>query len=205
MTKRTVQRNAVGLTPHEQRFVDEYLIDFNAKDALVRMGFTGKAPKETAHQIRHRPHVDAEIERGMQRLHNLAVVRREDVIERYRRIAFGNIQDVIVVNEDGTQNFDVMAIPREKADLIDAVEFSMVAAPKAKKGKKPKGQIVGTVKVKMADRLRALDKLGQHLGLFRDDQVSVTPVTFIITGLYDEAHPPKPRKPLPPLIDAIAK
>jgi phage terminase small subunit len=50
-----------GLTVREDRFVDEYLLDFNATKAARRAKYSEKNARQIGHQVLHRPEVMAAI------------------------------------------------------------------------------------------------------------------------------------------------
>lgn len=52
-----------GLTPLEDLFIAEYMVDFCAGKALVRAGSGAKYPDQQAYEMLHKPHIAAEIEK----------------------------------------------------------------------------------------------------------------------------------------------
>ena len=53
----------VKLTPKQMRFVDEWLIDFNGKQAAIRAGYSAKTAEATAARLLRNVKVQAEISR----------------------------------------------------------------------------------------------------------------------------------------------
>lgn len=53
-----------GLNPKRQRFVEEYLVDFNGTQAAIRAGYAPKAAKVQAAQLLTIPNVRAAVEAG---------------------------------------------------------------------------------------------------------------------------------------------
>lgn len=51
------------LTPKQMRFVDEWLIDFNGKQAAIRAGYSAKTAEATAARLLRNVKVQAEISR----------------------------------------------------------------------------------------------------------------------------------------------
>jgi phage terminase small subunit len=56
-----------GLTPKQQRFVDEYLIDLNATQAAIRAGYTARNADVTGPRLLGNVGVAAAIARGQQK------------------------------------------------------------------------------------------------------------------------------------------
>jgi phage terminase small subunit len=52
------------LTAKQVRFVQEYLIEPNAKEAAIRAGYSAKTAAEIGHENLIKPHVAAEIEKA---------------------------------------------------------------------------------------------------------------------------------------------
>ena len=57
-------KNSDGLTPRQQRFVDEYLIDLNATQAAIRSGYSVKTAKAIGTENLSKPTISAVIEKG---------------------------------------------------------------------------------------------------------------------------------------------
>jgi len=53
------------LTPRQQRFVTEYLRDYNATRAAIRAGFSERNADKIGSKVCHKPHVAAEIQAGL--------------------------------------------------------------------------------------------------------------------------------------------
>lgn len=106
------------MTPKQQRFIDEYLIDLNATQAAIRAGYSPKTANE----------------QGCQLLAKLSVPIAQAMAERSRRTGF---------NAD--------RVLRELAEMGFA-----------------DGDTIIELNMKGADRVKALELLGKHLGLFKD-------------------------------------
>ena len=57
-----------GLTPKQERFVQEYLVDLNASQAAVRAGYSKKASTEQASRLLTNVKVSEAIAKGQQAL-----------------------------------------------------------------------------------------------------------------------------------------
>lgn len=57
--------DADNLTPKQQVFVREYLVDLNATQAAVRAGYSERSAAERGYELRQKPSVAAAIEVGM--------------------------------------------------------------------------------------------------------------------------------------------
>ena len=63
--RRSRQRAFAGLTELENRFVDEYVIDMDAQNALIRAGYKSKHPAQDAYKLRRKTHISDAIAKRM--------------------------------------------------------------------------------------------------------------------------------------------
>lgn len=69
------------LTPKQQRFVEEYLVDFNGAGAAVRAGYNKRCAKEIACENLTKPHIALEIEAGKQAMAEETGLTVQQIIE----------------------------------------------------------------------------------------------------------------------------
>ena len=68
------------LTPKQQRFVDEYLIDLNATQSAIRAGYSPKTAEQQGFQLLKKTSVSEAIEQAQQERQNRTLVTQDDVI-----------------------------------------------------------------------------------------------------------------------------
>ena len=76
------------LTGKQTRFVEEYLIDFNATQAYKRTGYTASTNNVAGverHKLLRKPYIKAAIESKMLSLYMKTEITREKVLEGYSR------------------------------------------------------------------------------------------------------------------------
>lgn len=154
------------LTEKQKRFVEEYLIDLNATQAAIRAGFSAKTANEQGSRmlanVSIRTCIDEEIAARSKR----TGVNQDRVIRELARIAFVNANNVINIEE---------ATLKEDATEDDT---ATIASVKVKTIPTKEGEGVER-EIKLADKLKALELLGKHLGMFKekvevDTNVNVT-------------------------------
>ena len=128
------------LTAKQQRFVEEYLIDLNATQAAIRAGYKA-GNSQRASEI------------GNELLQKTPV--SEAIQQAMARIAFVNPQKVInsedaSIRADATED-DLACIQSVKVKTMDGEKGSSVER-----------------EVRLNDKMRALELLGKHLGMFKD-------------------------------------
>lgn len=164
------------LTEKQQRFCDEYLIDLNATQAAIRAGYK----KETAYSQGQRLLKNVEVQKKIaENKKNLAArveVTQERVVEELSYIAFAKASDYarIVEKEAMTESEDGTMVPvldpegnpvkyRTVEPILtdDLTEEQKRAIAVIKKGR-------DGFEIKPYDKIRALELLGKHLGMFAE-------------------------------------
>lgn len=142
----------MALTPKQERFISEYLIDLNATQAAIRAGYSPKTANEQGSQLLANLSVRAHIDKAIAEQSKRTGINADRVIKELARIAFVNPADVL--------NFNNATVLTD-ADRDDTASILSV------KVKYFEGE-VSEREVKMADKIKALELLGKHLGMFTD-------------------------------------
>ena len=91
-----------NLTPKQQRFVEEYLIDLNATQAAIRSGYSEKTAKEIGSENLTKPNIAKAIAEAQEKLSNKAQVTVEMVVQ-------GLLNEAKDLSEGSTQSARVSA------------------------------------------------------------------------------------------------
>jgi phage terminase small subunit len=149
------------LTPKQQRFVAEYLIDLNATQAAIRAGYSAKTAEQQGCRLLRNARVSATIEEGQAKAKEQHAVTAERVIQELARIALVDLGRIY--DEDGNL-LPIKDMPEDARRAIAGVEVDQLF-----EGRGDDREMVGvTKKVKLFDKPRALEMLGRHFGLFKD-------------------------------------
>lgn len=139
------------LPPKQEKFIAEYLIDFNAKQAYMRAGYTPKSEKAAqvaASQLLSKSNIAAEIEKRRKAALDKTENLRERMLEELINMAFSNGTDYAEIGEDGIVRFiPTSQLSPEKRAAVAGIEQGTT----------------GT-KVKMHDKLKAMELLGKMTG-----------------------------------------
>lgn len=140
------------LTAKQQRFVEEYLIDLNATQACIRAGYSQKNAKQIGSELLDKTRL--QIDSALAERSKRTGINQDRVVQELARIAFVKITDVI--DEDGE-------IRRDASD-------DDLACIESVKIKESDNQFGGSTEreVKLASKLKALELLGKHLGMWND-------------------------------------
>ncbi len=140
------------MTPQQQLFVDEYLVDLNGSAAAIRAGYSPKTASRQAFElIRHRE-VGAALQRAMAARSRRTGVTADRVVRELARIAFVDIRDTVTWGPDGIRLVDSAALDPDTAAAIVEVSESITGRTRTKK-------------VKLTDKMGALRLLAAHTGV----------------------------------------
>lgn len=162
-----------GLTPKQQRFVAEFVVDLNASAAARRAGYSERTANRIACELLTKPDIAAAIAAQQKVLREKVGITQERVIAELARIAFGDQRKVMAWGPGGV-------VLRASEDLTDdeAAVVAEVAETRTKDG--------GALKLKTHDKVGALKLLGEHLGLFKADKGATNLSVTIVAGKADQ-------------------
>lgn len=143
----------MALTKKQKLFVEEYLIDLNATQAAIRAGYSSDTAQQMGSENLSKPVIKNAIDRAMAERSRRTGINQDRVIRELARIAFVNAADVINM---------------KTATLKDDASEDDTAAVQSVKVKSF-GEDGLEREIKMADKLKALELLGKHLGMFQNN------------------------------------
>lgn len=152
------------LTPKQMRFVDEYLVDFNATQAAIRAGYKAKTAHVIGAENLRKPKIAEEVARRQKDLQRRTEVTQDRVVKELARIAFANIADYLHVEtqtrtkDDGTE-VTYQTVMFNETQELSADQRAALAVVK---------QSVNGFELKLHDKIKALELLGRHIGMFND-------------------------------------
>ena len=165
----------MALTPKQKRFCEEYLIDLNATQAAIRAGYSPKTAEQTASRLLRNVKVQEYIAKRQKELSRSTEITQERVIKELALIAFSNNADyahvvekklqveaggalVDVLDKDGKPVTYRTVEPVLTEELTEEQKTALAVIKKGRDG----------LEVKSCDKVKALELLGKHLGIFTD-------------------------------------
>ena len=165
----------MALTDKQKRFCEEYLIDLNATQAAIRAGYSPKTAEQTASRLLRNVKVQEYIAKRQKELSRSTQITQERVIKELALIAFSNNADyarvvekkmqtevdgmlVDVLGEDGKPIMYRTVEPVLTDELTEEQKRALAVIKKGRDG----------LEVKSFDKVRALELLGKHLGIFTE-------------------------------------
>jgi phage terminase small subunit len=159
----------MALTEKQRRFVDEYLIDLNATQAAIRAGYSVKTAREQASQNLTKLNIQQAISEKMAERSKRTGVNQDRIVLELAKIAFVNAADVID-SEDATIKAGATA------DDTAAIQSVKVKVIPTKEGEGVEREI------RLNDKLKALELLGKHLGMWNDKLDVNVNIPVVISG-----------------------
>ncbi len=151
-----------GLTDKQRRFVDEYLVDLNATQAAIRAEYSEKTAYSQGQRLLKNVEIQAAIQQRQKELSKKTSITQERVLLEYAKIAFFDPRKLF---QDNGQPKDITTLDDDTAGALAGLDVL-----EEYEGRGRDREFVGyTKKYKIADKLRALEALGKHLGLFDKD------------------------------------
>ncbi len=147
------------LTNKQANFVAEYQKDMNATQAAIRAGYSSKSAEVIAAHLVKKSQVTEAIEKAMKsRLQKIGVYA-ERVLTELARVGLSDIRSLY--DDEGR-----LKHPKDW-DENTAAAIAGVEVMEEFEGKGKDKKYVGTTKkVRVFDKVRALEHLGKHLGIF---------------------------------------
>lgn len=156
------------MTEKQKRFAEEYLIDLNATQAAIRAGYSAKTANEQGARLLANVSVQQLIGEQMAKRSKRTGVNQDRVVLELAKIAFVKMTDV--VNDEG----------EIRSGATDD-DLACIESIKYKRSDSDTG-VSEEREVKIASKLKALELLGKHLGMWNDKlDVSVN-LPVVISG-----------------------
>lgn len=163
------------LTAKQQRFCDEYLIDLNATQAAIRAGYSNKRASEQAYQLLHKTTVQEYICKRKQDRVERTEITQDMVLKELAVIAFSNATDYLnVVEKDAMVEVEgnMVTVLDEEGNPVKCKTVEPVLTEKLTDEQKRALAVIKKgrdgFEIKPYDKVRALELLGKHLGMFKD-------------------------------------
>jgi phage terminase small subunit len=160
----------IDMTPRQKRFVEEYLIDLNATQAAIRAGYSPNRADATANKLLSFTEVQDTVAAAMAERSKRTEVTADQVVKELAVLAFTDFRKAVSWGPDG-----VRLLPSDELSADEAAIIAEVSETRSENG--------GSIKAKRYDKLKALELLGRHLGMFKDRveiEKPLEPPNFII-------------------------
>lgn len=143
---------ARGLNPKQRLFVGHYLKSLNATQAAIEAGYSAKNAGKIGPALLGDSRIAAAVQRAMDKRAAKLEITADRVLEEIAAVAFAHMGQYATWHDD-------------KVSLTDSSEVDPRAVSEVSQRMTRYGNNVG---IKLHDKLGALEKLGKHLGMWKD-------------------------------------
>lgn len=164
------------LTDKQQAFCEEYVVDLNATQAAIRAGYSEESANNIGPENLLKPSIQKEIDRLKKARSKRTQITADRNLEELGIIGYSKITDYLQVVEkeivigyekdsDGDPDYHQPITRLQKVvEIKETDEMDLEAIRAISEIKESKHGI----SLKLHDKLKALDKIGNHLGMWKD-------------------------------------
>ncbi len=146
--------NASGLTSRQAAFVTQILLDPNGTKAAVAAGYSPRTAAAIATENLRKPEIASALAEARRQRAQRVRIEADAVLEQVYRMAMVDVREFV---DAQNRLIPLRQLPDTAAAAIQSIEIT-----------ERDGAI--TYRVRLADRVAAIDRLMRHLGLFEKDQ-----------------------------------
>ncbi len=172
----------MSLTPRQQRFVDEYLIDLNATQAAIRAGYSAKTAGAIGNENLTKPEIAEAVAAAKKARSERVRLDADDVLRRWVEIADADPNELIQyrrgccpecwedVTDDGRDRNPNPLCVKCGGEGHGRIYLADTRKLKGAARRLYAGVQIGKegIKVNMRDQDAALINIARHLGMFKD-------------------------------------
>jgi len=143
------------LTDKQEKFCQEYLIDLNATQAAIRAGYSEKRADQSGYQLLSNIEISKRIQELMDKRSERTQITQDMVVKELSKLGFSNMQDYAIWNGSSVTLTDSNKLTPDQAACVSEVSQTIT-----KDG--------GSIRFKLHDKKGALELLGKHLNMFKE-------------------------------------
>src|SRR5271169_4020449 len=132
----------------------------SARQGRCRRGSERRAEVQASRMLR-KAKVQTAVKETMQARSKRTGITADRVVRELAELAFSNMSDFIEVHADGSVHIDLLRATRDRAAAIHEVVVRRSA-----EGSGNEGGSVKLTQIKLCDKVKALDMLARHLGMY---------------------------------------
>ena len=146
------------LSDKQKKFCEEYIIDFNQTQSAIKAGYSAKTAYSIGNENLKKPDIQAYIKELLSKREERTQITADMVVKEWAKIAFFDIRKIFH-KEGGLLN------PHD----LDDETATVISSIKARDIKV--GDDIETIKeYRLNDKMKALDMLAKHLGMFEKEK-----------------------------------
>lgn len=142
-----------GLTAKQAEFVRQYMVDFNGGQAAIRAGYSKRGAAQQASNLLTILKVQQALTLAVRERAKKTEIKAEHVLQRLADVAFANMSDYATWGPRGVVLREMAELGPKQLAAIQEVSQTVT-------------NVGGSKRIKLHDKLKALELLGRHLGLW---------------------------------------
>lgn len=154
------------LTPRQERFVEEYLLDMNATQAAIRAGFKPKYARQYGALLTTKNVIASAIATARQKVSLELQCTADDIARELHKLGFSNMGDYMRAGRDGEPYLDFSKLSRDQTAALSEVTVEDYVD-----GRGEDARDVKRLKFRLWDKRAALVDLSKQLGLAKPDKI----------------------------------
>jgi phage terminase small subunit len=169
----------MALSPKQERFVAEYLLDLNATQAAIRAGYSRDTARSIGSENLTKPDIAAAVEKAMAERSIRTEITADKVLRELARIGFSDIRRAVkwhsqvnVATVDADADMEALAgegaLRFAVANQVELVSSGEIDDETAAAVAEISQSSTGALRIKMYDKRAALVDIGKHLGMFKE-------------------------------------
>jgi phage terminase small subunit len=145
------------LTPKQERFCQEYIIDLNATQAAIRASYSEPSARQIASDLLSNVDIQERLKEIQKDIQERTQITQDMVIKELAKIGFSDIKNYY---HGGDSQKPISGLDDKISGAIKEVKITEFTTESG---------VVTTKEIKLYDKKAALDSLGKHLGIFEKD------------------------------------
>lgn len=153
------------LTPKQQAFVEQYLVDFNGTQAAIRAGYSEKTADQQGSRLLTNVKVQQAILAHRKKLTSKVTAKAQDVLDQFIAIGFANIGDIL--------DFSGTELKTRKACDISPRALEALQSIKVRRyveGSDEDAKTVEIIEFRMHSKIDALKEVARRVEVSGDGQ-----------------------------------
>lgn len=162
-------RPPIVLDPQHKKFADKYLECGRISESARHAGYAVNSAHVSGNRLLKRPDIQLYLREQGNKVTQQSEDLAAQVINEFKNVAFVDIGELISIDSDGQPHIDFSAASPEVIRAIASIKT------KQRQTKDRDGNVTTERETAFAlnDKLRALDGLAKHLGLYKADEQRV--------------------------------
>jgi phage terminase small subunit len=156
-------------TPMQRLFIEAYLVSKNITKAAIAAGCKERSAHAVGSKWFNTTKIRAEIDARLASTLDRYAVTSDRIIRELAKLAFGNLDDFIVVQDDGTVSIDFGTTTRDQVASLSGLEIDEYS-----EGRGDSAKPVRRVKLKFSEKRQALMDLAKLMRMLPADRVEHT-------------------------------